>query len=603
MQKNTTKTENKAVRVVESRIESCPRLFSYIQTNDRTPSWDGEVHLHKDDTDSKDTLQGRVPVQVKGRNVAKVSQTPFAYNIKVSDLRNYLRDYGCIYFVVAMNAQGQTKIYYKSLTVVAIKNILKNLSDGQKTCSINLNSLPDDNNKILSIFENFLVDRQKQSSFAGKPILSMDEARLDPAFKSFTFSTITCGNSEPTITDLLEYSQENDLYIYANIEGSPIPVPTSDVVKLVGIGTQSSQTISIDGTIYYDSFSLFLKNEKTVIQFGGAFTLTFNSDFTEIRLTTNPPDDLDKHIRMVQFIIALTTQKHFSIGGKEIYLGEDAQFYNPDECQRDLGRFMQLKELLLVMHVTDKCDVVSFTTEHWRSFQILYKGIVQKQPIEHLRIDGQKVEHLLCGIVLGNLEVRCYVQSVDNVDDTYIIDDAFNMTGYALGLERTDGSFEISTMHVILSFDEFVRYANVNYEYIVPEIQEAYEHKAPILFSAFNTIDNLLIAYDSKRDARMLQTARDLMDWLLPMSIPNVSEVFKNLLRIQIVKRNGQISESDNEYLYKVVDGLIQCDGIERVSAYALLGDIVTGRRFYDRLSSPDKEFFDASSFYHYYTV
>ena len=93
------------------------------------------------------------------------------------------------------------------------------------------------------------------------------------------------------------------------------------------------------------------------------------------------------------------------------------------------------------------------------------------------------------------------------------------------------------------------------------------------------------------------------MDWLLPMSIPNVSEVFKNLLRIQIVKRNGQISESDNEYLYKVVDGLIQCDGIERVSAYALLGDIVTGRRFYDRLSSPDKEFFDASSFYHYYTV
>ena len=81
-------------------------------------------------------------------------------------------------------------------------------------------------------------------------------------------------------------------------------------------------------------------------------------------------------------------------------------------------------------------------------------------------------------------------------------------------------------MHVILSPDEFVRYANVNYEYIVPEIQEAYEHKAPILFSAFNTIDNLLIAYDSKRDARMLQTARDLMDWLLPMSIPNVSEVF-----------------------------------------------------------------------------
>lgn len=162
MQKNTTKTENKAVRVVESRIESCPRLFSYIQTNDRTPSWDGEVHLHKDDTDSKDTLQGRVPVQVKGRNVAKVSQTPFAYNIKVSDLRNYLRDYGCIYFVVAMNAQGQTKIYYKSLTVVAIKNILKNLSDGQKTCSMNLNSC---RTTIIRYFQSLriflLIDRNR----------------------------------------------------------------------------------------------------------------------------------------------------------------------------------------------------------------------------------------------------------------------------------------------------------------------------------------------------------------------------------------------------------------------------------------------------------
>ena len=43
------------------------RLIPTITLGDRNPSWDGDVRIYPNDENTKDTLIGKVDVQVKGK--------------------------------------------------------------------------------------------------------------------------------------------------------------------------------------------------------------------------------------------------------------------------------------------------------------------------------------------------------------------------------------------------------------------------------------------------------------------------------------------------------------------------------------------------------
>ena len=93
---NTKRIEESATTSLKAALLRCPILDSYIDSNDKTPSWDGTVFVYKSEKKKKDNLAGRVPIQIKGTEKVIVSDTA-AFSCSIADLKNYYKDGGCIF--------------------------------------------------------------------------------------------------------------------------------------------------------------------------------------------------------------------------------------------------------------------------------------------------------------------------------------------------------------------------------------------------------------------------------------------------------------------------------------------------------------------------
>ena len=59
---NNNKIERAAVRVVEEYIDKCPKLEPHITSNDKTPIWDGDIYIYKNESYCVGTFLYRVPL-------------------------------------------------------------------------------------------------------------------------------------------------------------------------------------------------------------------------------------------------------------------------------------------------------------------------------------------------------------------------------------------------------------------------------------------------------------------------------------------------------------------------------------------------------------
>ena len=95
-------SEKIATNHVELAISKADHLVSHINSNDKEPSWDGDVEVYKKSghVHAKADLILKVPVQVKGHIKPNLKKKSIKYSIQYSDLRNYLYVGGTIFFVV-----------------------------------------------------------------------------------------------------------------------------------------------------------------------------------------------------------------------------------------------------------------------------------------------------------------------------------------------------------------------------------------------------------------------------------------------------------------------------------------------------------------------
>lgn len=85
-------SEKIATNHVELAISKAGHLVSHINSNDKEPSWDGDVEVYKKSghVHAKADLILKVPVQVKGHIKPNLKKKSIKYSIQYSDLRNYL---------------------------------------------------------------------------------------------------------------------------------------------------------------------------------------------------------------------------------------------------------------------------------------------------------------------------------------------------------------------------------------------------------------------------------------------------------------------------------------------------------------------------------
>ena len=152
---NSSKVESIAITAVKNEINKYENLLEKLSDRDKQPVWDGHIELYKGDSNKTTDIVGIIPVQVKGRSVSKYENEKDTYfSVKISDIENYRKsNIGAIYFLVKIDCNKNTKIFYK---VFDFKNVEQILNENKNQITIRFKFEPLKENELDTICINFI---------------------------------------------------------------------------------------------------------------------------------------------------------------------------------------------------------------------------------------------------------------------------------------------------------------------------------------------------------------------------------------------------------------------------------------------------------------
>lgn len=154
---NSAKKESIAITALINEINKYDNLQEDLQKRDKIPVWDGKIEIYKSDSSKTTEIIGEIPVQVKGTD-SKKQQGNTYYDVKISDIQTYQKtNRGTIYFVIEIDKDRNTKIYYKIFDLKTIEQILETTKN-QKTKRLKFTPLK--NNELITICIEF-INQQK----------------------------------------------------------------------------------------------------------------------------------------------------------------------------------------------------------------------------------------------------------------------------------------------------------------------------------------------------------------------------------------------------------------------------------------------------------
>ena len=79
-----------------------------LQSDDKGPSWDGDIILYSNEDLKNENFIHRIPTQVKGKNnESLLKRSGIAYIVEYKNLRNFFNDGGVCYFVKVISDDGE----------------------------------------------------------------------------------------------------------------------------------------------------------------------------------------------------------------------------------------------------------------------------------------------------------------------------------------------------------------------------------------------------------------------------------------------------------------------------------------------------------------
>ena len=116
-------------KIEELVLKNRDFLSPYINSNDRTPLWDGSIYIYSSNQKTNGTFEGKIDVQIKGRQVENFKENNI-YQFKVEALKGYQKEIkGTLLLVVDFINIDNYKVYYCNLLPVDLYQILKNLKE------------------------------------------------------------------------------------------------------------------------------------------------------------------------------------------------------------------------------------------------------------------------------------------------------------------------------------------------------------------------------------------------------------------------------------------------------------------------------------------
>ena len=544
--------EKLATAAVTTSIAKTDRLSSFINSGDKEPCWDGNIYIHEGKTRTKKNIK-KVATQIKGKAVSKTSsKATIKYPISYDDLNAYMMNGGTMFFVVYLNKEDGSviQIYYAELLPFKIKELFKTKKQNYQVV---FRKFPADNKQKTELFLNFYANAQRQTSFAGQELPSLEDLTKQGVLESLSFHYTSIGKNHSHFS-LPQKMDGKSLTLYANVKGgaAPIPIQYFENIRQISMSSGADDPVCVNGKEYYTGYSILTTAETIELHIGSCVRLIFPNvdiatDTISVSVKLKIQGTLKERIQGVKFILAIKKYGSLTITGTEFpitFPDKDHSDINIKLCLDTLEGYERAQILLDTMHVKKDLDFDNCTQDDIDNLNLLIatvgdKKLTKKAPVTEAQVQFVKIANLKLAVV--------YLKSKDG---GYAIWDYFSNH---FSVEWRDGNkppVKISQFSTMVA-DDFLNLDNIDLQFILSDYQQM-DMYAGLHEMANATMLEILKAYDRCHSQEMLEMAKKMCSWLAEYTEFTTKEV-ATINMLQIVLRERSLTFDEKAKLYAII--------------------------------------------------
>lgn len=591
---DSKKIEILAVNAVKDSIVTTDFLDQYIAENDKEPSWDGFVYIYGDIRKTKDTLKGRMPVQVKGKECDDHSNKEISYSMSKADLVNYLNDGGCILFVVYIGNNGLTrKIYYSILTPIKLRQLLVGVN---KTKAIHLKEFPSDKNQKTTIFFNGFQNCQKQASFTNGKLYSIEELEKKDVLENIVIPFSGVGIDDPQKALI-----NNEVYLYAKIKGSNIPQPLEIIPQNIHTQQVIEADITINNKKYYSEYALIKSANETCLCIGESLKIYFYKEKSPAKLKYKNADKVRILAKDLEFMLAYLNEGYFKIGNANFpfdYSGMDTSNFDKKFEYARLLNAKEIVEMLDKLGCEEDINLKELNPENLNNLNCLIKSFVKNEPIY---APNDELSPVIC-INVGPLSFAV-IAVKENKDKSYRLLNFFSNSIH-VAVENPNNKKEMIpvSQYCILHKEELLTLNNLDYSVLLPSFKNIENNAITYEKANWFLLDLIRACDESKgeRKEKILNTCLEFSQWLEQSPDEDLDKNIKKLNALQVIKRKRNFDKNEIRTLYSIAEDTTICEDC-RVGAYVLLGQQTAAEIHFEKLSKDQQKNFKTYPIYHFW--
>lgn len=584
---DTKAIEEKALNYLKTFIEDSERISQYLADNDKEPCWDGHLYLYDGEGKSKEHLQGRVPIQVKGTVVERFKTKKWKFKLERADLQAYLHE--PTFFIVCQIKKNskERKLFYRELLPCTVQKLLKDMGKKESRQTL-FHLLPTDLKEFEDKLLVFMNNSRKMLSFANSNPMTMEDVIKD-GIRNFSFVSPVKPSDR---IQLMNYLSTHDTYLYANISKKPyIDFPIADGPMRFTFKRQEYCDVRIGDRVFYHGFTNEIKDGSMYVTVGGILTMIIPLEEKDmvnasVKIKTDSKY-LKESIHEAEFVLALDKHKVLSFGDIDIKLGVNDNNL-VEELHEKLLCWKDLQMVLDKMHVTKPFDLTAITPNQIHSINILIEALVEGK-----RIKFKKPENSILLFEIANVKLLlwCVVDKNGECAIGDFFDGAINISYLYQGKERINAS-----IYSYLQNDNlWSKIDNVDYEGLLPSAIKSVDENAHCfellnldvlaMLSAADTLET----EEPKKRSTLLEECYKLNDWLLKNDLEGDRLMVHKCNKMQIIKRQRAFDENEVSEMNQILEN----DDISNIykAGFCLLLENKDGfNSYYNQLTDDEKQ-------------
>ena len=317
-----TKKERNAVNAVRDFVDAADCLRSYLEENDKTPLWDGSIFVYDGEPDKNPNLVGTLRSQIKGTEV-DAFQDKEHYRLTFDELNILMSEGGLYFFVVELlkDDYNQRKIFYRELTPHTIQALVKqarqnNRGKESNSVEFTLLPLPTVTRVVEDEMVNFIRDARKQTSFVGKPSLSLEEA-LKGNYPLKMETSFRFQKDTPLELQLIDHP----LVLYQETPYASIPV--SDIEVTARATAHVDEPVKVGDVTFFTGYTRRYEQKYKVINIGDCFFLIGHRKGYENTIQSRAEikyprtGSIAEALHKMEFLMALMNEMELTLGENE----------------------------------------------------------------------------------------------------------------------------------------------------------------------------------------------------------------------------------------------------------------------------------------------